>query len=401
MSNLQGKIPYLKVNKLLWTWKACEGAEGCLIVDNISLSMGMAPPPLRDQAKPVPPPKPVAKKQDRVTNTLDGLLSAAEGISRFKKWLDTPEPPRQPKPAPVIKQEKRKTVPPFDIQEIPRAMRTLMMPMSAKLMEKWFAGQLNYSPDDDAERAMLNQDDKPYPPSMIDTTTITMDWILKFGRAKAQFENLTNTLIYSERAKGIVAKKLAPYIDAYEVRPWERCRNDLQLLHKHFQFQFAPVEGTLEQKAIQWLHRLPRGGAPDDLTGSLGSFNFYAAIAGAKIDRSRGTATVTHIVVYVKDHYTFDTKPGMPSQYLGHWNSSGVLVVPEFMATDVSGWRWLDYPVLRGDMPSDLFRKDAVFYPVRNETFRKWQLKHRQGGDFVIYTDYKPFRVNPPMTVYL
>jgi hypothetical protein len=260
---------------------------------------------------------------------------------------------------------------------------------------------LNYSPEEAAEQALLNQDGRPYPPSMIDTTTMKMDWILEYARAKSQFENLINKLIYSERSIDMLSKKLSPYINSHEVKVWERCGDDLQLLHKNFQFQFAPVDGSLEQKAIQWFHRLARGGTPDDLTGSLGSFNFYAAVSRATVDQRSRAVTVTHIVVYVKDHYTFDTKPGNPSQYLGHWNASGVIIVPEFVATDVAAWRWLDYPVLTGDMPTHLFKKDAVFYPIRNKTFREWQIKHKQGGDFVIYSDCKHIRLNSPIKVWL
>lgn len=51
-------------------------------------------------------------------------------------------------------------------------MRKEFMPVSAKLMEKWFAGPLNYSPTTRDKIKGINQDGQPYPPSMIDTTTI-------------------------------------------------------------------------------------------------------------------------------------------------------------------------------------------------------------------------------------
>ncbi|MGT2431136.1 DUF6402 family protein [Cupriavidus basilensis] len=35
-----------------------------------------------------------------------------------------------------------------------------------------------------------------------------------------------------------------------------------------------------------------------------------------------------------------------------------------------------------------------VYYPVRNRDYRKWQIKHQQGGDFIIYSD----RVNVPLS---
>jgi hypothetical protein len=80
--------------------------------------------------------------------------------------------------APTPPAPKRPVVPPFDIQDIPGAMRQLGMPMSARLMERWFSGQLNYSKNDADEKAETDQNGPPYPPNMIDTTSITMAWVL-------------------------------------------------------------------------------------------------------------------------------------------------------------------------------------------------------------------------------
>ena len=161
------------------------------------------------------------------------------------------------------------------------------------------------------------RDGKPYPPSMIDTTTIKMGRVLGYVRAKEGYERLVNTAIYNDLAKAQIIKKLTPYLrNSSEVSPWREC-DDLATLHKRFQFQRVWVDGTIEQKFSLFLRELSRG-TPDDTTGALGSFNFYAAIAKATIDRDSGKVTVTHISVYVKDNYTFNTDPGEASQYLGH-----------------------------------------------------------------------------------
>ncbi|MFL9960592.1 DUF6402 family protein [Paraburkholderia sediminicola] len=135
-------------------------------------------------------------------------------------------------------------------------------------------------------------------------------------------------------------------------------------------------------------------GTPDDLTAALGSFNFYAAIAGARIEP--GIITVTHIVVYVKDNYTFNTNANETSQYLGHWNRKGVIVVPTFVAAQVANIDWLEFPVAVYTSGP----KYRVYYPVKNSTFRTWQMKHRQGGDFIIYSDCVPILLKNPNTIY-
>jgi hypothetical protein len=139
------KLPYFKINKLLWRWSRCEGAEGCRVVREATLSMDK-PPPKLDKPPPLAErsaPSAKTEKPDPAVKMLDDLIAVAGAFSRFKQWLDAPVPPKAPKPEPPAK--KQEVVPPFDIQEIPGAMRKEFMPVSAKLMEKWFAGELNYS----------------------------------------------------------------------------------------------------------------------------------------------------------------------------------------------------------------------------------------------------------------
>ncbi|MFM0338722.1 DUF6402 family protein [Paraburkholderia fungorum] len=325
------------------------------------------------------------------------MLAILRGIDRFKTWRDTPDPPKQRK---AEKQQSRQ-VPPFDIQQIPEAMRKEDMPISAKLMERWFAGVLNYSPTDADEGAELSQDGKPYPESMVDRTTIKMKWVLGYGRAQRQYEHLLSDLIYSDRARTALTKILRRHVDAFELRPWTMCGNDLRSLHKKFQFQRALVGSTLNQRFMQLIERVPKGAVPDDLCGALGSFNLYAAIAGAKYSLDRKSAVVTHIVVYIKDNYTFDAIPDSRSQYLGHWNKNGIIVVPALELLNMAGVPWLDYPVVTGANTGDLYKDGKVFYPVRNHDFRTWQLKHKRGGDFIILSDYIPIFLKRPITVYI
>jgi hypothetical protein len=374
-------LTYFKINGFIYRWILCGGADGCEPFDEASLGTDL-PPPMPPQPKPLPVPKKSAAKQDRVDKTLDDLLCFAEAVSRYRTWLSTPEPPKPGKPL-KIEPRKREVIPTFDIQEIPRTMRKLHMPMGAALMERWFAGDLNYSPDDQSEVAELNQDGAPYPPSMIDKTDVKMKWVLGFSRAKEQRDNLIENVIRSPSGVGALRKILLRYVNNGSVNASEMCGNDLALIHKHFQFEYVPVEGTFMQKAMQALNRaIQDRGVPDDLTAALGSFNIYAAVESAYIDRNR-VATVKAISIYIKDPYTFTTDRGEVSQYLGHWSSKGVIVVPITEIATLGNQWWANFPVKIGDA----HRKGNVYYPVRNSDFRNWQMKHRRGGDFVIYSD--------------
>lgn len=384
-------LPYYKWNKLIPYFSKEDGAR---IVREVSLSLDRAPPVIKE---PKPPPAPAPKSPKPQPG--DGLLKTMELYTRYKTWLETPDPPKAPKPV-----EQEKTVPPFDIQEIPGAMRKLHLPVSAALMERWFAGRLNYSPTTADEKAEINQDGKPYPPDMYDTTTIKLDWIRKFTRTKERFDLLINEAIRSDIARKQLYDMLAPYKETYvDLFPDELCKKDPVLLHRHFQFQRVGVDGTFAQKinlllTSQW----ERSGAPDDLTGALGSFVIYAAIGHARvtwnIEARRKTAMVTGIWMYVKDNYTFTDDKGERSQYLGHWSSNGVIVIPLDAVAETSPYiPYIDSPVTLGDP----LVKGNVYYPVYNSDFRQWAIKHQRGGDFVTYSDRRYVPVVPPIRILL
>ncbi|WP_434108934.1 DUF6402 family protein [Paraburkholderia caffeinilytica] len=405
-NEMADEFSYYKINKLLWRWSSKEGAR---IVREVGLSTDKAPPALPKQpetnsTRGTPTPKP--PKPDPMVKMVDDIGKAVEAFSRFKIWLNTPDPPKPPKAPPPAKPEK--AVPPFDIQEIPGAMREEMMPIGAKLMERWFAGRLNYSPTDDDERAKINQDGKPYPPDMYDTTTVKLDWVLKFERARSKYEYLITEAIRSDKARKALHDALIPYKDMGDLFTTNICGNDPEQLHTLFQFQRVEVGGTLAEKImLQLAAGATNYSAPDDLTAAPGSFVFYAAIghvrfssdiaSGVRVSDTR-IAELTGIWVYVTDGYTFTDKAGDRSQYLGHWSSDGVIVIPlDGIAATSPYIPYVESPVTIGNPVI----KGEVYYPIHNRDFRQWQIKHQRGGDFIVFTDRRFVPVIPPIRVHL
>jgi hypothetical protein len=125
------------------------------------------------------------------------------------------------------------------------------------------------------------------------------------------------------------------------------------------------------------------------------------------VEWRRCEADVKGIWVYVKDNYTFTDKQGKRSQYLGHWSSDGVIVIPLDAVAASSPYipyvessvtlPYIDAPVALGKPAI----KGNVYYPVHNSDFRRWAIKHQRGGDFVIYSDRRYVPVVPPIKVYL
>lgn len=191
---------------------------------------------------------------------------------------------------------------------------------------------------------------------------------------------------------------LLPYRNLGNVNSSRVCGKDVQRLHREFQFQYATVEGTLGQKFWQYLDRsVSRYGIPDELTMILGSFDIYAAVGQTYFHReSWGTvATITHVNIYVRDGFTFTDDNKDVSQYLGHWNSESIAIVPVSEIAVLANRRWIDFPV----MPRPTLKVKKLLYPVKNSDFRAWQIKHKQGGDFMIYTDPVSVRLDRPISV--
>ena len=400
MNNAE-KIPYWKSNRFLHAFVEKTGDKGCIICDytGIKLSMDRAPPPLRDQ-----PPKPKIRPIASVSG---------EKVYTFRTWLNK-KPPSEILPdlptvneLPVPEVVAREAVPhwmaaytAFDLQDIPGAIRKLGMPKAAKMFDKWFSGKLNYSPTAQMSKYELNQDCHIYPPEMIDTKSISMDWVLGFERAKKEYGELIEDRIFNDNALGVLRKKLIKYSRAHEVLGFRQCNYDIQMLHKEFQFQWVPVDGDLWQKIKQYLTReVVSRGLPDELTFILGSFNIYAAVNRVIFswEHGRRVATITHIYVYVKDGFSFTDEDGVVSQYLGHWNRKGMAVVAQQMAINrLTNTAWSNSPVFQvaGDGA-------GILHPVFNSDFRDWQLRHKQGGDYMIYTDLVSIFLRQPIVVVL
>lgn len=396
------KIAYLKSSNFLrlWSERECEVCE----VEGVGLSMARPAPRLlyarpvevvpERAVKEVPVPK---KKvpEDPYLNVFNAMLKTANAVADFSEWLNRP-----PEKMAAVAVQKTKAllatppsrkVPPFDIQDVPKAMRKLHMPMAAKLQERWFAGQENYSQTSEDLRNEIDQNGVPYGPAMFDSTTIKMDWVLSFARAKKAFNELMQDRLRTPNALKILRDKLLPYRNRHEVLGWNIAKSNFLDFHRKFQFQLVAVNATWGQRIGSFLNRMvTAGGVPDDLTGALGAFNLYVAVRYAQIDRSAGYAIVTDVSVYVRDPYEFSD-----DQYLGHWNPSHVAIVPAHQLTAGSGW--LEYPVIDGS----IYDKDSVLSPVTNRSYREWRSRHGQGGDFIIYTDRLNIRLATPIRVIL
>lgn len=314
-----------------------------------------------------------------------------------------------------------RTPPSFDMLEIPDAMERMGFHIAAKLARRWFNGRKHVLPSNKTD---------PYPDDMVDTRTVTLDFTLKHSGAEAKLRTLLNKSIYSVEAinalkkivRRIVEKRFIDESLAFTgiIDAWKLSRGDVQKFHKDNQFQYEKVSN---------LNTIDARGGLTDLTASLGNFFYLAALASARVHSEKyykyngsvaeycceSRVEITHVYVYARDSYSFADKPGeIASQYLGHWNRYGVILVPSAVAADIinhtgeksGNLRWGGHPdvpslpfiydngfkkpvdIIKGMFGRDLRRRD-VYYPIYNSDYRGWSEKYNRGGDFVIYSDMR------------
>jgi Family of unknown function (DUF6402) len=317
--------------------------------------------------------------------------------------------------------KKEPEVPRFDIQQIPETMRKCGYHRAAKFMDRWFAGELNYSKTKEDERDGINQKGEPYSKNMVDTDTIKMDWLLNYFLIKRLYNQLLKENLKTINAINLLKGQseqgpgpfkrflLANPLFSGRIDTWSICKNDIELLHKNKRVDQSYVYFTGDM----------------DMLASLGNFYFYAAIADATINYKQRniyatdkqgkrinnahvkyTCTINSIYVYAKDNYSFTDEKG-PSQYLGHWNTEGVVMSKPEIAARMGGMYWpeediVDDHTLETDMP--LYLKGSldpknVYHPFYNKDFRAWQSKNKQGGDFLVYSDVKKVQLKTPIVV--
>ncbi|MGA3972411.1 DUF6402 family protein [Ralstonia nicotianae] len=353
--------------------------------------------------------------------------------SPAKKQEAPPAPPPKSADKPKSKEEEEdcRTPPPFDMLDLPPAMEKMGFYTAAQVARRWFNGR---------KYILSSNPGTVYPDDMIDTKIVSLNFTLKYKKPKAKYEKLINEDIYSENAinfskkiiREFTRKKFVDDGIAFtgEIDSLALSGRDIQKLHHDFQFQLAVVTSfdTLDENL-----------GMTDLTATLGNFFFMAAIASAKIysekyynysDPKKPTyccepkVEITHIYVYARDSYSFADKKGKKSsQYLGHWNRSGVILVPSAAAADVmnnvAGSLGADFdfgnqpdaPTLTPyvyengfkkpvDIVQGLFRasrKQDIYYPVHNSDYKAWREKFNRGGDFAIYTDLKKIKLSEPI----
>lgn len=428
------KQPFLRFDykgPLRRDWLLFEKDQGCVFVQgDLCLQMDKQPPPLPHAAKEVVSKPAVAAVASVALHAVPPKKDAAVV---FLEWMiargEKKQANAQVKPEPKLPK-------PFDLYDIPAALRAAGFSVAAKLAQKWLdsAAYTAYGTDEPG-----NAQEGRYPEDKVDLSTISLSWLRDQPKLEKRYQALL-TQLASPNALRELSKNFVKYLSNYlglshELNTREHCQGDWQTVHELFQFQL---------ESVGMLDTLTDSLGMTDVTAALANFNFYAAVARANVKTEvynvyntpmgtrycrKSMVEITHVWVYAKDSYSFHDS-GASSQYLGHWNKHGVIVLPAAVAASV-GMKMvadtthtvrakpLDSVVLKllerindqnvelwndevarfpVDIGGSLLEKD-VYYPVRNRNYRDWRAKHNRGGDFLLLTEPKLVRLDQPIVL--
>ena len=236
------------------------------------------------------------------------------------------------------------------LTHIPAIMRANKWPRGADLMDSWFARNVAIAPKF----------------GLPDTTTITMNWVLSFPRAKAVFDEVVKDRIWANEAG---RKQIGKMLRAKGLLgPGTR--------------SFGSLGARVEVQDPDYVNFRVIGFGimdTDDMSAALGNFLFRVVVAGTVTGAppaAKGASApaaapgykvkVTEVGIYVADSYDFNG-----DQMLGWWNEkkNTMSMINPFAGTEVT-----------------------------NADFRAWRTANNKGGDFRVLSDVRRFVLPSPDT---
>jgi hypothetical protein len=216
---------------------------------------------------------------------------------------------------------------PINVELISVVMDANGMANGAKLQREWFGNAAGGGPPD--------------------TTTVKMDWMLGFGRAKAIYDTIFNDKIFvntpaKSQIKTLLGRLGKKNGDSFNFNL------PVTQLDPSFYINHKVVDST---------------DVLDDLSAALGRFDMRVLVAG---DISQGgLVTITDVGTYISDSFDFEG-----FQVLGCWDTC-LKTVTKDTAT-------------------------CAGVLVTNGDYRDWRAKNGKGGDFKVYSDVKTTHLATP-----
>ncbi|MBD2797686.1 hypothetical protein ID856_14235 [Xenorhabdus sp. 18] len=244
----------------------------------------------------------------------------------------------------------------FYLNQIPDAMEKMGWEMAPKLIRHWFNTKPAYIFTEEEKDKYVKGKAIDIPDGRVNDSIIKMEWALRYKQPKEIMSVLINGWASSagiEQLKMQLEKEGGKKALGYET--------DIREIDT-----FSVVNSRRFGSKLDTV---------DDWYGAMGNSNMKVAVKG-HVDKLDGkdVFVTEQIGMYLKDTYDFVGA----NEPLGIWSKNGIL-------DKVSSF---DYAALyaTGSWMA-LWIKYNGYVPVINDSFRKWQKKHNEGGDFIVFSD--------------
>lgn len=237
-------------------------------------------------------------------------------------------------------------------------MRSNGWTQGAILLDEWLRRPAKIRP------ATFDETPNDFGPAVLNV--VTMDWILTYGTPKSVYDQIINGKLWSNvAAKGKIGEMLL--------------RTGITARAKSAPGQKIGF-GDLTSANVVAIEKVYIQSRPvnifsfyDGLTAAIANFNFHVAIKGTvSYTQNSLEVTVEEVGIYARDSYDFINDGSTywqcfycDDQPLGNWDT----IAPEN---------------LKG------------VGKISNNTFNNWRKANNKGGDFLVYSDIKVTRLNPP-----
>ncbi|MCP9267632.1 DUF6402 family protein [Xenorhabdus sp. XENO-1] len=243
----------------------------------------------------------------------------------------------------------------FYLNQIPDAMEKMGWEMAPKLMRHWFNTKPAYTFTEEVKSKYVTGDAINIPDERVNDSIIKMEWALKYK----QPQDIMAVLINGWASKlGIEQLKKKLKESGKKTLGYEKDIREIDTFSVVNSRRFGSKLDTI-----------------DDWYGAMGNSNMKVAVKG-HVDKLNGKDifATEQIGMYLKDTYDFVGT----NEPLGIWSKNGIL-------DKVSS---VDYAALYATGSwMTLWLKYNGYVPVINDSFRKWQKKHNEGGDFMVFSD--------------
>ena len=373
-----------------------KNTDGCLKVGIVAICVdeNRAPPPLRNPPPKTAPEKSATPSTEKIPfKPVHDIVGAVQAVSNVYERIRTvPPASSHPLPPSGAQQPKQRTVESFGIPDMPTAMRKMGWRVEADWNDRWLSGRKHQVQSIEEKFCMPGS--PLYPDDMVHVLP-RQEWerndAVKVAFAGVKQESFYNTAAHRPVMLDLVKKLIdTKSLDVpFEYR---------QRLHRERMFARWRIDWPMNMNKAEIMHPTTNAARHAIIDRGLMFSGSYCYVALGNVwmiplGLTKKQITVSSLVFYVMHPYSFFESPGI-DRYYGHWNKKSMKLVPDHAPRPSGVGHWANFEVYEG---TDVYAKDAVMYPIWSSTYRRWQDRHNQGGDMLLFSETGHISLDHPI----